>query len=651
MGGGSTPRTWWMTALADIEEWSAEGDAINRAPLTPLRRRPMVDEAPRVMVCHGLYGGYVPDVDSHPQGVHNADFYNFSHWQYVDVFAYMTRYWIAPPPPGWVNAGHRNGVPVLGSIRAWPGLEGGQQLLPLLSDPDAYARQLAAMARYFGFDGWSLEFAVDFSDHPDPTWCAERLATFVQSLADGVHADNPSGLVVWHDAVTRDGVPKPQGQLNDLNRPFFDASDTMVLNPLWTTEDPDLTASARAAGNRKLDLHAEIHVATHGFESPRLVETARKVGLSAALSGASWTYQQESDSQPFQSRERKFWHGGEGAKGSDALTATLGDGVAGVVAPRPVPVGLPFVTTFDVGRGRRFCIEGRRVSNVGGIPANIHWGNMSQQSLLPTWLDFLSSGRAGAFAMGLSLDDAWDGGGSLLVQSGPDAVPGDLAVFELFATALRLTTPALLSIAFAPVEDAPLPDLRVILHVAPEETDAAPPILVPVLEADALRRGDGDRWRVFTVDLTGHAGVEVTRIALEATVPLGSTRAAVLVGELKIVPLTRPGFTLGPVRALRCDTLTCHRPGMDAEIGAFDLVWEAPAGAGPGSISHYTVYLIQSDGSRRHVGRAFAEAYHVADTLFEDDGTLTVAVAPTDANGYHQPPEEAATLRIVWRES
>ncbi len=46
------------------------------------------------------------------QGGADADFYYFRHWHAIDLFIYFSHHLVTIPPVGWVNAGHRHGVPV-----------------------------------------------------------------------------------------------------------------------------------------------------------------------------------------------------------------------------------------------------------------------------------------------------------------------------------------------------------------------------------------------------------------------------------------------------------------------------------------------------------------------------------------------------------
>jgi endo-beta-N-acetylglucosaminidase D len=80
----------------------------------------------------------------------------FEFWQCIDVFIYFAHALVAIPPVGWVDAAHTNGLPILGTFIAEWG-EGALICAELFSRRDvaaAAARQLAAIAKWAGFDGW-----------------------------------------------------------------------------------------------------------------------------------------------------------------------------------------------------------------------------------------------------------------------------------------------------------------------------------------------------------------------------------------------------------------------------------------------------------------------------------------------------------------
>ena len=61
-----------------------------------------------------MAGGYAED--RWVQGGSDATYYHLRHWRCLDAFVYFSHRLVTIPPPGWVNAAHTHGVPVLGTL-------------------------------------------------------------------------------------------------------------------------------------------------------------------------------------------------------------------------------------------------------------------------------------------------------------------------------------------------------------------------------------------------------------------------------------------------------------------------------------------------------------------------------------------------------
>ena len=99
-----------------------------------------------------------------PHGLNKAEVNAFSYWQYVDLLVY----WggssgeglIVAPSADVVDAGHKNGVPVIGTVFMPQAAHGGkmQWLEDLLqkAEDGSYpvADKLIEVAHTYGFDGW-----------------------------------------------------------------------------------------------------------------------------------------------------------------------------------------------------------------------------------------------------------------------------------------------------------------------------------------------------------------------------------------------------------------------------------------------------------------------------------------------------------------
>lgn len=70
----------------------------------------VLPRCPRLLVCHDMAGGY--GADALVQGCGDAHAFRLTHWHAVDAFVYFSHHLVTLPPPGWVHAAHRHGVPV-----------------------------------------------------------------------------------------------------------------------------------------------------------------------------------------------------------------------------------------------------------------------------------------------------------------------------------------------------------------------------------------------------------------------------------------------------------------------------------------------------------------------------------------------------------
>lgn len=628
----------WLDTIEQLQKWTPGQDVYNRANLVPLKPRAPV-AGPQLFIYHDMYGGYVPDVDLYPQGTSNPESFAFNFWQYVDSFSYFTHHWLAVPPPAWINAAHRNGVPMLGNLSPpCPSgvTDSGQFIQPLLDSPGLFVKQLVSMAQYYGFDGWAFNFETDLLYRARS---AQQLVTLLQQLTQAIHAVILGSQIMWYDSVTIEGTLDWQGRLNEQNQPYFEACDGIFIDYRWTTYDPTLQTSARNAGSRARDVFAGIQPFLHKFDTYQLVETAAGAGVSAGLFASSWTYQQQTDTDPFEARERRFWIG------LPATYPKLRAGIGSIVSERPVPANLPFLTTFSTGVGRAFYIEGKKVSPVE--PGIVHWTNLSNQGVLPTYRYWISVGSVTAFEASLCYDLAYDGGNSLLIAQRAGAQPGDYSAFTIFNTNLQIPTVCTLSIAVAayqkPDQSSPVPLLAIILAGS-----AGDPIVLDVKTVE-IQVG-GPNWVQFQFDLSAHAGFVVTSIQAQTTVPQGATLAtAILIGELKLTDFDATGKQPQPVQHLTAQNPSFVVSGLGAMIGSFDLTWDSPTD----DTFAYNIYqVITGTGggpvSYQYLGRAFTNAWRADGFVFGAANEATFAIQPRNGYGYNQSLEQAATLTVRW---
>ncbi|KAJ8963667.1 hypothetical protein NQ314_005458, partial [Rhamnusium bicolor] len=86
-------------------------------PLIPRARTVVQNILSDCHICHDYKGGYQADKYLHYS---NEDIlgngYPFYNWAQIDIFVYFSHHLITIPPLCWINAGHNNGVKVLGTM-------------------------------------------------------------------------------------------------------------------------------------------------------------------------------------------------------------------------------------------------------------------------------------------------------------------------------------------------------------------------------------------------------------------------------------------------------------------------------------------------------------------------------------------------------
>ncbi|KAJ3676455.1 hypothetical protein LUZ60_003867 [Juncus effusus] len=313
---------------------------------------------PRMLVCHDMKGGYTDDI--WVQGGDNEGAYAIWHWGLMDVFVYFSHYLVTIPPPCWINAAHTHGVKVLGTfITEWDeGKESCKTLLATKESAQMYADRLSELAQALGFDGWLINMEVNLDID-----LIENMKEFVKHLTNSMHSAVPGSLIIWYDAITKDGKLVWQNQLNDKNKPFFDICDGIFVNYTW--KENNVKKSIEIAGERRYDVYMGIDVFgrnTYGggqWNTNVALDLLKKEQISAAIFAPGWVY--ETDQGPdFQTAQNRWW--GLVGKSWGILQS--------------YPKQLPFFSNFDQGHGYGVYIDGLEVYNNT-------WNNISSQGFQP----------------------------------------------------------------------------------------------------------------------------------------------------------------------------------------------------------------------------------------------------------------------------
>ncbi|MFG2143394.1 endo-beta-N-acetylglucosaminidase [Streptomyces sp. NPDC048696] len=583
-------------AWRSLKEWKAEDDkdlAFNTASV-PLAARfapvPVNRTARRGQARIQSLVSFAHTAGNPSQGAATADYYAFTHWAYLDELVF----WggsagegliLAPNAP-IVDAAHRNGVPVLGTVFLPPTAWGGDlRWTRDLVRRDALGRfplaaKLVEVAVAYGFDGWFLNAETDGGD---AALGADMLA-FVRDLKARAKA---AGLrITWYDAMTTGGEVGWQGQLDDENKEFFANADSMFVDFRWSRGT--LASSGELAGRlgrSRYELWAGVDVESGGWNTSvdwdAIVPEDRPHIVSYGLYRPEWTREQLPAGRTpaqFHAADDRFWTGRSldpSRPDTDGWRAP-----ATVVADRATVERLPFATSFNTGHGLRWYEEG-----VVASPAE--WNHLGLQDRLPgrRWV-VRTGGRRPAVAFDFA--DAWRGGSSLLVDGDFDAP----ATVELYATRLPLSKSTVVELTHRADVGTVTVELAVALREPARPGEPVPYVCRPAGTLRAGRTG----WTTSIVRLNSLSGTVRSlgvRLVAKGAVKWRLGALAVRDGAAPPPP--------APARARVTDSAT------SAAGTSLRLAWDRV----PTAVRHYELHRALPDGSRRFVGGTCGTAFFV----------------------------------------
>lgn len=272
----------------------------------------------------------------------------------------------------WINAAHRNGVPILGTfIVESPNLI--KEVLVSESHMLRIVECLVKVTQCCCFDGWllNIECAVDSDKIP-------LLRLFVKRLTERIHEELPDGKVFWYDSVIDTGRLIWQNELNEKNIDFFDASDGILINYNWSQVNLMKSAQILAEDPVKMaKVFVGIDVFGRGqvakFHSRETLHKIKQFNFSVGIFAPAWTFERLIDIglNPFQTqhtdtvnhhfmqRNHLFW--------TLLWNYFYSSG----------PKALPFYTSFCLGSGRLKFRDGI-------LTQSEPWFNIMEQEYQPS---------------------------------------------------------------------------------------------------------------------------------------------------------------------------------------------------------------------------------------------------------------------------
>lgn len=613
--------SYWFPA--QLLEWEADKDEdllfnVSTVPLA--KRADMADlqtvngtqnKDTRVMAVSIMNGS---TSGNSPHGLNKVDANTFSYWQYVDLLVY----WggssgeglIVAPSADVVDAGHKNGVKVIGTVFMPQTAHGGKMawLEDLLTKKEdgsyPVADKLIEVAKLYGFDGWFMNQETEGTQEEPLT---EDHAVRMQEFLSYYKSQAPELELVYYDSMTSEGKMDWQNALTEKNTVFLKSedgnavADAMFLNFWWTEEalapEELLASSALLADERQIDpydLYAGIDVQSNGygteinwglFENPQ-GGTYTSLGLYCP----SWAYFSAETIQDFWKRENKLWVNSVGDPSKEAEIMDDGQwrGVSTYVVERTAVTQLPFVTNFCMGSGYGFYKNGEQISM-------LDWNNRSVSDLLPTYRYIIKNGDGNDLTADLDVGDAFYGGNSLILRGGMKQ--GSESVIRLYS--------------------ADLPAAEQMLYTTTAKAKGGAISLDAILELDdgseVILEGDqkvGEEWTTVTYDASEAAGKKIRAISYRLIAEADVKGLQFRFGNITMAQQgSEKATSVSNVRVLDSEF------DEDAMYAGVRLSWDAD-----GKADHYEVYRVNQDQTLSLLGVSNTESFYI-NTLPRTDET------------------------------
>lgn len=167
----------------------------------------------KILLCHDMKNNY--QEDKFMQGHDYKHGYRFYEWNLIDTFIYFSHYFVTIPTESWINAAHRNGVSILGTLITEfdQGYKLCKDFISDMAKIDKMIEKLVDITEFYGFDGWLINIENKIDEE-----FVQNLVYFVDSLTKSLKNKNNNHKVIWYDSVIKTGELKWQNELNNLNK-------------------------------------------------------------------------------------------------------------------------------------------------------------------------------------------------------------------------------------------------------------------------------------------------------------------------------------------------------------------------------------------------------------------------------------------------
>ncbi|WP_126992632.1 endo-beta-N-acetylglucosaminidase [Thermosipho globiformans] len=421
----------------DILDWSPQTDpqAIYNVSHVPLARRvigtPITDSASKDIKIMAL-SIMNPSTSGMPSQGSNNSFktYPFTFWQYVDYLVAWAgsagEGIIVPPSADVIDAAHKNGVYVLGTIFFPPNVYGGRrnwvdQLLRKENGKFVIADKLIEITKYYGFDGWFI--------NQETNGCKDSHVKDMIDFLNYIKERAPWMKLVWYDSMSNTGAIEWQGELNEKNVVFLKdsekyISDAIFIDFRWQSlkrpETIENTLNIMKKYNISKDrVFVGFDLQANGYYTysnwPKIIDENGKLKVSLGFYCPSWAYYSSKEIKEFWDKEETLWiadhpvlHYNSKSEffkiqwNKDYEQYKWQSPAKYVVEKSPV-TSLPFITFFNAGHGYKFFIDGK-------VAKDSEWNNRSMMDVFPTYRWKIDGNDVN---ISVDYSDAYYGGSSL----------------------------------------------------------------------------------------------------------------------------------------------------------------------------------------------------------------------------------------------
>ena len=439
----------------DLLKWepgAREDDAINRSSVELAKRyRGYVvnEKANKDAKVEALANTNSKAKDHASVGGEEFKAYAFDYWQYLNSMVFWEG---LVPTPDVIDAGHRNGVPVLGTLFFnWSNSIADQEKFAeaLKQDEDGtfpIARKLVDLAKYYGFDGYFINQETT-GDIVTPL--GKKMRDFMLYTKEYAAQVNHPVKYSWYDAMTYEYGRYHEDGLGEYNYQFMEKegdkvpADHFFANFNWTKEKNDYSVTmAKWLGRSQYDVFAGLELQQGGSYKTKvkwdaLFDENGKLRLSLGLFAPDTITSLGKTGEDYHKNENIFFTGYQGDPTGQKPEDKDWYGIANLVADRTPAVGRSFTTSFNTGHGKKWFVDGK-------VSKDSEWNYRSVSGILPTWRWWQTSSGAKLQA-DYDFEDAYNGGNSLKFA-------GDLAEntnqdVRLYSTKLEVTDKTKLRVA------------------------------------------------------------------------------------------------------------------------------------------------------------------------------------------------------------